>query len=277
MPAWQGENLGGKRLLVYAEQGAGDTIQFARYVPLLVQQGARVILECPRALVALLRTLPGVEQVIARGEALPPVDLQCALLRFALRSLVFGLHHESRTFPAGVPYLQGRADGPPITGLHLRDRRALGPRHEMDSYGQVIRNIKTLMPDDLISPRGPLPRPWVANQEAVFYSLQPKPRSVAGQYPQADDLATDLTALIGDYADTACLLRQLDLVISVDTSVAHLAGALGHPVWLLLPFAPDWRWLVERDDSPWYPSMRIVSTTRRRRLEFGAPRGQRKP
>jgi ADP-heptose:LPS heptosyltransferase len=87
------------------------------------------------------------------------------------------------------------------------------------------------------------------NEETVFYSLQPQPK--------ADDLVTDLAGLIGDYADTAALLSQLDLIISVDTSVAHLAGALGHPVWLLLPHAPDWRWLAQRSDSPWYPSMRI--------------------
>jgi len=246
MPAWQGENLAGKRLLIYAEQGAGDTIQFARYVPLLAQRGARVILECPRALVALLGTLPGVERVIAKGDRLPPADFQCALLSLPRW---FGTTQE--TIPSQVPYLQARSDGPRLPAFGPSpDGRSLrvgfvwsgNPEHQNDARRSIALEVL---------------RPWLANQEAVFHSLQPKPASGAGKPPQIDDLVTDLTDLIGDYADTACLVRQLDLVIAVDTSVAHLAGALGHPVWLLLPYAPDWRWLMDRHDSPWYPSMTI--------------------
>lgn len=246
MPVWQGEDLEGKRLLVYAEQGAGDTIQFARYVPLLAQRGARVILECPRSLVSLLQTLPGVEKVIAKGEALPAADLQCALLSLPRRFWT-----TVDTIPAKVPYLRARADGArlPARARSTSNRTlrvglvsAGNPEHQNDARRSISPEILRL---------------WLANEEAVFYSLQPHQRSVAGKQPKADDLATDLSGWIGDYADTAALLRQLDLIISVDTSVAHLAGALGHPVWLLLPFAPDWRWLMQRSDSPWYPSMRI--------------------
>lgn len=238
MPSWQGEDLEGKRLLVYAEQGAGDTIQFVRYVPLLVERGARVILECPRSLVSLLQTLSGVEEVIAKGEASPVADVHCALL-----SLPRLFRTTLDTIPAKVPYLRARTGGArlpePARTVGRRSLRvglvwAGNPEHQNDAR-------RSISPEFL--------RPWLVNEETVFYSLQPQPK--------ADDLVTDLAGLIGDYADTAALLSQLDLIISVDTSVAHLAGALGHPVWLLLPHAPDWRWLAQRSDSPWYPSMRI--------------------
>lgn len=243
-PAWRGEDLRDKRLLVYAEQGAGDTIQFVRYLPLLIQRGARVVLECPRPLVSLLQTVPGVENVIARGDDLPPVDWQCALL---------SLPHRFRTtldsIPAGVPYLHSRADGPQLpvpvqssTGRQLRVGlvRAGNPDHQNDARRSIALEVL---------------QPLLVNTEITFYSLQPQ--SKAKNHQKVDNRLVDLTALISDYADTAALIRQLDLVISVDTSVAHLAGALGHPVWLLLPFAPDWRWLMQRGDSPWYPGMRL--------------------
>ena len=245
-PAWQGEDLRDKRLLVYAEQGAGDTIQFARYLPLLVQRGARIFLECPRPLVSLLQTLPGVEQVIARGETLPPVDWQCALL-----SLPYRLRTTLDSIPTNVPYLHSRTDGPQLpssalatTGRQLRVGlvRAGNPDHQNDARRSISLEIL---------------QPLLANPEIAFYSLQPQPMATAGPTAKADHGLIDLSTLITDYADTAALIRQLDLVISVDTSVAHLAGALGQPVWLLLPYAPDWRWLTQRSDSPWYPGMRL--------------------
>lgn len=245
-PTWQGEDLSNKRLLVYAEQGAGDTIQFARYLPLLVQRGARVILECPRPLVSLLQTVPGLEQVIARGEALPPVDRQCALLSLPR---LFGTTLDS--IPGDVPYLRSGNKGPFLpspaqmtNGRHLRVGLVWSgnPTHQNDARRSFSLEIL---------------RPLLANTEVTFYSLQPQTGGVAGNRQTADRDLVDLSALIGDYADTAALINQLDLVISVDTSVAHLAGALGHAVWLLLPHAPDWRWLMQRSDCPWYPSMRL--------------------
>ncbi len=243
-PTWQGEELRGRRLLVYAEQGAGDTIQFVRYLPLLAQRGARVVLECPQPLVSLLQTLPGLETVIARGDALPPVDLQCALL-----SLPHRFQTTLDSIPASVPYLQSRGDSPrlppvrTIAGRQLRVGlvRAGNPAHQNDARRSISLEVL---------------QPLLSHTEITFYSLQP-PTNVVGHHPKTDHWPVDLSALINDYADTAALIRQLDLVISVDTSVAHLAGALGHPVWLLLPFAPDWRWLMQRDDSPWYPGMRL--------------------
>jgi Tfp pilus assembly protein PilF len=245
-PAWRGEDLYGKRLLVYAEQGAGDTIQFIRYLPLLMQRGARVVLECARPLVSLLQTLPGLEKVITKGDALPPVDLQCALL-----SLPRLFRTTLDSIPAAVPYLRSRADGPQLpppvrssAGRQLRVGlvRAGNPDHQNDARRSMALEVL---------------QPLLANTEITFYSLQPQLKTMAGNLQKVDNQPLDLTALIGDYADTAALIRQLDLVISVDTSVAHLAGALGHPVWLLLPFAPDWRWLMQRGDSPWYPGMRL--------------------
>jgi tetratricopeptide (TPR) repeat protein len=245
-PAWLGEDLRGKRLLVYAEQGAGDTIQFARYLPLLVQRGAQVILECPRHLVSLLQTIPGLENVIARGDALPPVDLQCALL-----SLPLLFRTTLGSIPTNVPYLRSRSDGPRLPSpVRAATRRQLrvglawsgNPAHQNDSRRSIALELL---------------QPLLANDEVTFYSLQPQSKTVAENPGKRDHWLVDLSSLIVDYADTAALLSQLDLVISVDTSVAHLAGALGHPVWLLLPYAPDWRWLMHRSDSPWYQSMRL--------------------
>jgi Flp pilus assembly protein TadD len=245
-PAWQGEDLRGKRLLVYAEQGAGDTIQFARYLPLLAEQGAHVILECPRPLVSLLQTLPGLEAVIARGDPLPLVDLNCALL-----SLPRLFRTTLDSIPATVPYLRRRSDGPSLpppvgstTGRHLRVGIvwAGNPAHQNDARRSLSLELL---------------RSRLAHPAIAFYSLQPRPEKPTDNHQQTTDWPIDLSALITDYADTAALMSQLDLVISVDTSVAHLAGALGHPVWLLLPFAPDWRWLLQRNDSPWYPGMRL--------------------
>jgi tetratricopeptide (TPR) repeat protein len=248
-PAWQGEDIQGKRLLVYAEQGAGDTIQFARYLPLLIQRGARITLECPAPLVSLLQTLPGLERVIARGEALPEVDWQCALL-----SLPHLFRTKLDSIPAEVRYLRSRNDSPrlpvpvrPASGRQLRVGLvwAGNPTHQNDARRSISLELL---------------QPLLANTEITFYSLQPQLKTTSSQnanYQPADLQPVDLTVLMGDYADTAALISQLDLVISVDTSVAHLAGALGHPVWLLLPFAPDWRWLMQREDSPWYPSMRL--------------------
>ncbi len=244
-PAWQGEALQGRRLLVHAEQGAGDTIQFARYLPLLTERGARVTLECPGPLVRLLQTLDGLDQVLARGDAFPHFDFQCPLL-----SLPRLFRTGPDSIPARIPYLRPSPGGPRLpmenaTGpqpLRVGLAWAGNPAHENDARRSIP---KVLMQTRL------------EGAEAVFYSLQPRGASNFGKETGTADWVVDLAHLIGDYADTAALMEQLDLVISVDTSVAHLAGALGRPVWLLLPYAPDWRWLTRRCDSPWYPTMQI--------------------
>ena len=243
-PAWHGEDIKGLRLFVYAEQGAGDTIQFARYIPELVRLGIRIILECPASLVELLNTIPGLEQVITKGDTIPAFDRVCPMV-----SLPRCFKTTLNSIPASVPYLRSSRKMPAlpvVTGTKPGDLKiglvwAGNPSHQNDRHRSIP--LKLL-------------QPLLARGGAIFYSLQ-VPRD-----PLLDSLASgsrcfDLSLLIHDYSDTAALMSQLDLVISVDTSVIHLAGALGRPVWLLLPYAPDWRWLLGRADSPWYPTMHL--------------------
>lgn len=241
-PAWQGEEVNGLRILVYAEQGAGDSIQFARYLPALARRGATVIFECPAPLVRLFRSIPEVRQVIARGGALPEFDRVCAMM-----SLARCFKTTIDSIPAAIPCLRSPGKTPelPVRAGASPDDLKIGlawagnPTHQNDRHRSL--SLKLL-------------QPLLAQAGATFYSLQVPPDPALASLAPA---CVDLTPLIRDYADTAALIDQLDLVIAVDTSVVHLAGALGCPVWLLLPYAPDWRWLLERADSPWYPTMRL--------------------
>ena len=242
--AWQGGEVKGLRLFVHAEQGAGDCIQMARYLPELARRGARVILECSGSLVRLLRTMEGVEQVIAKGDTLPAFDRSCALM-----SLPRCLKTTVDSIPASVPYLAGPGHTPKLP--HVSG--AVGSDLKI---GLVWAGNPSLLNDRHRSIPLEIFQPLLARTKATFYSLQVRQGSASAPNPPESKLV-DLSPLIRDYADTAALVDQLDLVISVDTSVAHLAGALGRPIWLLLPFAPDWRWLLGRADSPWYPTMRL--------------------
>jgi len=243
-PAWQGEEIKGLRLFIYAEQGAGDCIQFARYLPELARLGAKVILECPGSLVRLFGTIQGLEQVIAKGDAIPAFDRSCALM-----SLARCFKTTVDSIPASVPYLRspGRTpELPRVAKAHPDDLKiglvwAGNPAQQNDRHRSIPLEIL---------------QPLLACSGATFYSLQVKLQPASSLHP-LESRFVDLSPLIRDYSDTAALVGQLDLVISVDTSVAHLAGALGSPVWLLLPCAPDWRWLLGRTDSPWYPTMRL--------------------
>ncbi len=250
-PAWDGAPFAGRTLLLWAEQGAGDTLQFLRYAPLAAGRGGRVLVEVQSAsLVEVARGAAGVAGVFARGEQLPPFDLQASLMDLPG---IFGT--ELSSIPNRVPYLQAdparlercrhlvREDGTLKVGLVWRGN----PAHHND------RNRS--LPASALAPFVPLPG-------VSFYALQ-----VGGDVDPGLPL-TDLAKEIRDYADTAALVSRLDLVISVDTSVAHLAGALGVPVWLLVPFVPDWRWMSGREDSPWYPTMRLF-----RQAEEGAWEG----
>lgn len=246
-PAWNGESLAGRTVLVYTEQGFGDAIQFVRYVPLIAARGGRVILECQPALARLFRTVDGTTEVVIRGEELPAFDLHVPLLNLPR---IFGTSLQS--IPASAPYLRapGEALAHVSNAIPHSARRNIGlvwagnPSHLND------RN-RSLPPQTL--------RPLFELSEIEFYSLQVS-GSVRGTGSPIQEgwwCAADLSGRINDYADTAALIDRLDLVISVDTSVAHLAGAMAKPIWLLLPFAPDWRWMLGRDDSPWYPTMRL--------------------
>jgi len=248
-PLWLGDApLQGKTILLHAEQGFGDTVQFCRYSRLVAALGATVVLEVQPALMALLAQLEGVDQLVAAGSPLPPFDYQCPLM-----SLPLALHTTLATIPAG-PYLS--AD--PAQAEAWRDR--LGTRTRPRIGLAWSGNAVHVNDRKRSIPLAQMVRLLTAG-DMQFVSLQKELRAgdqeTLDQYPEIFDPRDQL----GDFADTTALISELDLVITVDTAIAHLAGALGRPFWLLLPTLPDWRWMLERDDSPWYPSARLFRQT----------------
>ncbi|MBM3835244.1 MAG: tetratricopeptide repeat protein [Verrucomicrobia bacterium] len=242
-PAWARENLAGRRLFVYTEQGFGDAIQFVRYIELLIERGAEIILECQIELRRLFRMIPSVARLLTRGEAAPPFDFHAPLM--SLPRLV-GTTLE--TIPRRVPYLKV----PP----ELANEASL-PRNGRLKVGLIWAGNPSHLNDRNRSLPVELLRPLLDVEGVDFYSLQIGERARDAQQGDITSRITDVRERISDFASTAAIVDQLDLVISVDTATAHLAGALARPTWLLLPFAPDWRWLLGRDDSVWYPTMRL--------------------
>jgi len=239
---WDGSDLAGKTILLHAEQGYGDTLHFIRYAPMVAKKGARVIVECQPLLTRLLNGMPGIHQVISRGEKLPDFDVHSPLL--SLPGL-FG------TTPASisddVPYIK-----PPVTDaakwnisqthqLNIGIVWAGSPTHANDfNRSCTVEHFKTIL--DV--------------QGIDWFSLQKEGvENGVSELMQYTGRLTDLSRYLNDFADTAAAIEKMDLVITVDTAVAHLAGAMGKPVWVLLPYIPDWRWMMERLDSPWYPTM----------------------
>jgi len=242
-PPWLGEEtLQGKTILLHAEQGVGDCLQFVRYVPLVRARGAKVVLAVHRELKALLSGMA--DEVLAEDETLPPFDLRCPLL-----SLPLAFRTTLATIPAAIPYLRVEAaraahwtarlpnSGSPRVGLVWSGN----PAHKNDQHRSI-----------LFARLAPL----LALADIQYVSLQ-KDLRPADAEPLRSSSVIDLAGELDDFADTAAAMVNLDLVISVDTAVAHLAGAIGKPVWILLPFSPDWRWLLDRRDSPWYPTARL--------------------
>lgn len=246
-PVWDGSDPRGRRLLVYTEQGLGDAIQFVRYLPLLGRRGVRVALECPPLLERLFRSLEGVETIATRE--LPPqaFDVQVPLL-----SLPRFFGTTLRSVPARVPYLQ-----PPRDSMDKWAAR-IGKGSEL-RVGLVWAGSPTHRNDRNRSVPPSLLAPLLRVAGVRWFSLQVGRREDGPPPPGVIDLEKDLA----DFAETAAAVSHLDLVITVDTAVAHLAGALARPTWILLPFVPDWRWLLEREDSPWYPTARLFRQRRR--------------
>lgn len=243
-PRWDGSPLRGRSILVYCEQGYGDALQFSRYVPLLAELGARVVLEVQRPLVSLLASVRGVEKVVEKSDTPPPTDFHVPLL-----SLPHVFDTTLESIPAFVPYIT------PSEALVAAWRKRVGTGPGVLRVGISWAGKERPYPNRSC-PAGHL-APLFGVGGIRFYSLQIGERD---RLPLPPDLAThviDLTEGIEDFADTAALVANLDLVISIDTAVPHLAGALGKPVWVLLPKLADWRWLEDREDSPWYPSMRL--------------------
>jgi tetratricopeptide (TPR) repeat protein len=246
-PAWLGsESVAGKTVLLHAEQGYGDTFQFCRYASLVEARGASVVLEVPAALKPLLASLRGGHALFASGEALPAFDLQCPLM-----SLPLAFETNSQSIPAPVPYLFADAERANVWRQRLQTRAPSGRLKVGIAWSGNSTHNNDLNRSIRFSAFAPL-----LALGATFVSLhqQVRERDTAAL---AQSSVVHFGAELRDFADTAALIENLDLVISVDTSVVHLAGALGKPVWVLLPRVPDWRWLLERDDSPWYPTARL--------------------
>jgi tetratricopeptide (TPR) repeat protein len=247
--AWDGGSLAGRTILLHAEQGFGDTIQFVRYAPMVARLGARVVLEVPAPLVRLMGSVAGVAQVVPRGEAVPEYDTHCALMSLPWR---FGT--VMATIPATIPYLA--ADGRAVADAVIAplagrpgDRRPLvglvwaGGTHLDDMDSHLIDRRRSI-PAAALAPLGAVDR-------VRFVSLQ-KPAATMPGFNMIDPMPW-----VEDFADTAAVIAQLDLVVAVDTAVAHLAGAMGKPVWLLSRYDGCWRWGDRQSDTPWYPQMRI--------------------
>jgi len=247
---WRGEPLAGRTVLVYAEQGLGDTLQFCRFVPGLAQ-GGRVILEVQPPLVRLLEQLPGI-QVVAAGDKPPPHDLWCPLMSLP-RALGMAALDD---IPATVPYLRAA----PTLAAKWQARMAglsglkVGLVWAGNAQDIKLDNRRSLSVDRLLG--------GVAMPGLVLVSLQKGDAAAQLKATELGAAVHDWTEELNDFADTAALVEALDLVISVDTSVVHLAGALGKPVWLLNRLDTCWRWLLGRDDSPWYPTLRQFRQTR---------------
>jgi tetratricopeptide (TPR) repeat protein len=245
VPLWLGNRpLAGKTILLHAEQGYGDTIQFVRYAPCVARLGAKVVLEVQPELARLLSPMWGIDAVIPHGRPLPPFDLHCPLM-----SLPLALGTQLPTIPAAVPYLAA----PDRDVAHWRGRLPeRHPRIGLAWAGDRLHknDVNRSIGLEALRPVLELPR-------LQFVSLQQEVGAEDAQwirqYPRLVQAGP-----FRDFADTAALIAQLDVVIAVDTAVAHLAGAMGKPLLLLLPFGADFRWLRERQDSPWYPSARLI-------------------
>jgi hypothetical protein len=247
-PAWCGTDpVAGKTILIHSEQGLGDTIQFCRFVPLVAARGAHIIFEVQKVLQTLMTSLGGGAQIVPKGSTLPAFDLHCPLVSLPL---AFGTRLE--TIPSATGYLSAPTERMTNWQARLQGYRSprIGlawsgnPGHERDGERSVGLHEFLPLLDALAA-------------EATFVSLQKDVRAEDADLLKARTDILDYGDAFEDFSDTAALISQLDLVISVDTSVAHLAGALGKPVWILLTYFPDWRWLLDRGDSPWYPSARL--------------------
>jgi lipoprotein NlpI len=240
-PVWDGKDLGGKTILLHAEQGYGDMIEWARFIPLVKQRGAgKVIVECQTGLLRLLATVDGVDEMLIKAHKPPHFDVYYPLLSLPK---MFGVTME--TLPNTVPYL-----GPPeIHGKKLPSVPGAKLKVGIVWAGKTTPKDRSCGLEHFISI---MDTPGVA-----FYSFQKGGRKDDIVKLGAESMITDLDPLIEDFADSAAFMAQLDLVITIDSAPAHLAGAVAAPTWCLLIHNADWRWLLDRDDCPWYPTMRV--------------------
>ncbi len=238
---WEGQDIAGRSILLYGEQGLGDVIQFVRYAPLVARRGARVLLYCPPRLVRLLERLPDVAEVVPADRPCPETDWICPLL-----DVPGAVGTDLDSIPGACPYLPSRT--PPRPLLPETGQLRVGIVWAGNQANQQDRHRSCRLNDFA---------PVLELAGAEFVSFQVGPR--AGELNDSGwrGLLGEAGEKLAPFETTADALAEVDLVITVDTAMAHLAGALGRPVWTLLPFAPDWRWLLGRVDTPWYPTMRL--------------------
>ncbi|HSW17343.1 MAG TPA: tetratricopeptide repeat-containing glycosyltransferase family protein, partial [Ramlibacter sp.] len=245
-PLWLGaQPLAGKTILLHNDQGLGDAIMLSRFAASVAARGAQVVLQAPPALVGLLRNVEGVRDCVARGDPLPPHDLHCPLF-----SLPLALQLRLDSVPAAKGYLRSDPDKAAAWAqrLGLRRRPQVGlvwsgnPKHDNDRHRTLpLSQLAAALP-----------------QVCDYVSLQAVVRAADRPVLEASPWLRDFSADLRDFSETAALCEAMDLVVCVDTSVAHLAGAMGKPTWILLPFPAEYRWLRDRDDTPWYASARLL-------------------
>jgi tetratricopeptide (TPR) repeat protein len=247
---WLGdEPLIGKTILIHAEQGLGDSIQFCRYLPRLKEQAAKVIFEVQRDLVSLFNSQHQGIDLVQRDSELPHFDVHCPLL-----SLPLAFKTTVESIPVDIPYLLPSPEKQKLWRSTLGDKKRprIGlvwsgrPQHPNDKLRSIP--LSELLP--------------IFRADAEFHSLQKEVREQDLDLMRTSTTVIDHAAALTDFSDTAALVGEMDLVISVDTSVAHLAGAMGKAVWILLPFAADFRWMADREDSPWYPTAKLFRQQR---------------
>jgi hypothetical protein len=240
-PQWRGEELNGRGIILHYEGGSGDTIQFARYAPMVGKRGGKVMLVVQPGLVRLLRQLPGVN-ILTRDDLLPKFDFHCSVVSLPL---AFGT--DLNSIPREVPYLFADEG---LAGAWGKRMAGSGLKVGLVWAGSATYKLDHERSISLAKLAGLGKIPGV-----TLFSLQRGKGSE--EKPPEGMTMVDFSEEMSDFAETAGMVANLDLVITVDTAVAHLAGAMGKAVWVMLPFAPDWRWLAGRGDSPWYPTMRL--------------------
>ena len=250
-PIWLGDSdLKNKTILIHAEQGLGDTLMACRYIPMLASQGARVIAEVQPPLMSLLKNLEGISRLVAKGELIPPFDVHCPIMSLPLASKT-----TIETIPAKVPYIAASNNiierwRLKLIGTEIKVGIAWAgnPNHPKDADRSIpLKDIQAIL----------------GVKGARYFSLQKDLRDGDKEILDVNSQIVRLDQEINNFEDTAAIMMSLDLVISCDTSIVHLAGALGKPIWVLLPSNPDWRWLLGRSDSPWYPTARLFRQTSR--------------
>jgi len=251
-PQWDGSPLDGRTILLHPEQGLGDAFQFIRYAPLVKQRGGRVILLCSRNLSALLGTCAGIDRLCYPDEALPPFDVYSSLM-----SLPAIFNRQSYAIPNAVPYLSAAAELVESWRDELRDakglRVGLGWQGSPRYHGDRFRSI----PLAVLAPLAKVAGVWLISLQKGVDG-----RQIAGAGFPIEDIGSRLDLAGHAFRDTAAVIQNLDLVITSDTALAHLAGALGARVWVALRSVPDWRWQLQGEDCPWYPTMRLFRQSR---------------